>query len=311
MGLEVIGVDNGYGFTKTAHRTFVTSIAECREKPGESARVLCYDGKYYGVGTTHVAPERDKTEDQKTFLLTLVAMAQELQHRGLTAADAVLAVGMPLEYCAGERKERFHQYFAQHTVIDYEYEGIPYHINLRRVYVFPQCATGIQPYILKGKVEAPSVVIDIGSYTTEILHLSKNDRGMVIPIIAESSTIQYGTLHCLKKCQNALDKQFGNGLRDEQIQNIFKGMENVTVANREELVKQTAREYMKDLYRAVRDQGFDLETLPTFMMGGGASFAKRFGDQQFYKVTFMMDIKVNAVGYETVANALLRNEGLL
>ena len=46
-----IGVDHGYAAIKTAHCSFPSGLAEYEHEPYTQKNVLCYDGKYYVVGS--------------------------------------------------------------------------------------------------------------------------------------------------------------------------------------------------------------------------------------------------------------------
>lgn len=46
-----IGVDHGYAAMKTAHCSFLSGLAEYEHEPYTQKNVLCYDGKYYVVGS--------------------------------------------------------------------------------------------------------------------------------------------------------------------------------------------------------------------------------------------------------------------
>ena len=46
-----IGVDHGYAAMKTAHCSFPSGLAEYEHEPYTQKNVLCYDGKYYVVGS--------------------------------------------------------------------------------------------------------------------------------------------------------------------------------------------------------------------------------------------------------------------
>lgn len=61
-----------------------------------SGNILEYKGKYYRIGEGHKEFIADKSEDEDFYLLTLMAVARELNQKGMTSADVHLAVGLPL-----------------------------------------------------------------------------------------------------------------------------------------------------------------------------------------------------------------------
>ena len=70
-----IGVDHGYAAMKTAHCSFPSGLAEYEHEPYTQKNVLCYDGKYYVVGSGRQPIQKDKTADENYYLLTLAAFA--------------------------------------------------------------------------------------------------------------------------------------------------------------------------------------------------------------------------------------------
>ena len=59
-----IGVDHGYAAMKTAHCSFPSGLAEYEHEPYTQKNVLCYDGKYYVVGSGRQPLQQDKTVDE-------------------------------------------------------------------------------------------------------------------------------------------------------------------------------------------------------------------------------------------------------
>ena len=76
-----IGVDHGYAAMKTAHCSFPSGLAEYEHEPYTQKNVLCYDGKYYVVGSGRQPLQKDKTADENYYLLTLAAIAKEIAYQ--------------------------------------------------------------------------------------------------------------------------------------------------------------------------------------------------------------------------------------
>ena len=83
-GTIILGVDNGYGNVKTAHRVFPTGIVKCDSEPVLSKEYIEYDGAYYIIGEGHKGFVADKQEDDDTYIMTLAAIAKELEAHPLT-----------------------------------------------------------------------------------------------------------------------------------------------------------------------------------------------------------------------------------
>ena len=95
--LIIIGVDHGYAAMKTAHFSFPTGLVEYEHEPYTQKDVLEYGGKYYVVGSARQPLQRDKTRTEDYYLLTLAAIAKELDYRGMErTAEVLLAAGLPV-----------------------------------------------------------------------------------------------------------------------------------------------------------------------------------------------------------------------
>ena len=84
----IIGVDHGYAAMKTTHFSFHTGLVAHEHEPYTLNNVLEYGGKYYVVGSGRQPLQKDKTQTEDYYLLTLAAVAKELAYRNAgTAAD--------------------------------------------------------------------------------------------------------------------------------------------------------------------------------------------------------------------------------
>ncbi len=105
----VIGVDHGYAAMKTVHFSFPTGLVEYEHEPYTQKDVLEYNGRYYVVGSGRQPLQRDKTQTEDYYLLTLAAIAKELEHRVEHTASVHLARGLPLT-SFGRDKKSFRSY---------------------------------------------------------------------------------------------------------------------------------------------------------------------------------------------------------
>ncbi len=128
-GTIILGVDNGYGNVKTAHRVFQTGIMKCDSEPVLTKEYIEYDGAYYIIGEGHKGFVADKQEDDDTYIMTLAAIAKELEARGLTEARIHLAVGLPLKWVQAQR-DSFKKYLTRERYISMKYRKVSYLIEI-------------------------------------------------------------------------------------------------------------------------------------------------------------------------------------
>ena len=135
----LIAIDHGNYAVKTPHFSFISGLTEHTVKPPMAEEVLEYNGKYWSLTGQRLPYMRDKTRDDRYFILSLFAIAKELSAAGAnTAFEQIdLAVGLPPEHY-GMLRERFAQYFRRFGTVNFAYNNRPMSIVIRNVFVYPQ-----------------------------------------------------------------------------------------------------------------------------------------------------------------------------
>ena len=136
----IVPIDHGNRNMKTEHKIFTSGFLEgdCRPALGE---YLQYDGRYYALTEQRIPYMRDKTLDDRFFILTLFAVAMEAEKQMLNAKDtllqAVLPVGLPPKHY-GALYRKFEDYFKDRGIQQFIYKGIPYRVEIVETAAFPQ-----------------------------------------------------------------------------------------------------------------------------------------------------------------------------
>ena len=138
-GKEIIGIDHGFGNIKCRHVVFRSGVKAYDSEPAMTADTLFYDGKYYVVGEEHKGFVSDKSQDEDYYVLTVAALAKELEFRHITECEAVLAVGLPIQWI-GAQKEAFRKYLMRNELIEFRYHGQDYLVRIDDVQVFPRAS---------------------------------------------------------------------------------------------------------------------------------------------------------------------------
>ena len=99
----IIGIDHGYGNMKTATHHFKSGIMCFNSKPLFTKNMLVYENRYYLIGEGHKEFTAEKVNDEDYYVLTLAAVATELEDSGITNADVILAAGLPLTWTPEHR----------------------------------------------------------------------------------------------------------------------------------------------------------------------------------------------------------------
>ena len=72
-------------------------------EPLFTKNLLVYDGRYYTIGEGHKEFKAEKQNDDDYYVLTLAAIAMELDDNDLTEADVFIAAGLPLTWTSGQK----------------------------------------------------------------------------------------------------------------------------------------------------------------------------------------------------------------
>ena len=123
-------------------RVFTTGLTIQDKKPARREKFLFYEGKYYVLSENRIPYQRDKTHDDRFFILTLFAIVKELEENPQIQPEDViqvdLPIGLPPKHYA-ELCERYEAYFKrQGKIHDINYCGRTYHITIGEVMAFPQ-----------------------------------------------------------------------------------------------------------------------------------------------------------------------------
>lgn len=299
-GTIILGVDNGYGNVKTARRVFPTGIVKCDSEPVLSKEYIEYDGDYYIIGEGHKGFVADKQEDDDTYIMTLAAIAKELEARGLSEARIHLAVGLPLKWVQAQR-ESFKKYLTRERYVSLKYKKMSYLIEIVDCTVMPQGYAAVAENLRDFR--GMNLLVDIGNGTMNVMYLN-NGR----PIESKSWTEKLGVNQCFIRIQNHIMNQTGVKLPDEIISQFLQYGE-IDVNNKYvNMVKEIAEQYVKELFEKLRDYEYNEDLMKLYVMGGGAKMVEMFGKYNSDRVTFNHDICANAKGYEYFCYMMLRQK---
>lgn len=188
--IEVIGIDHGWSGMKTVSQAFTTGVKEITTEPAFYEDVVEFQGAYYKVGGKRLEVRELKVENDNFYILTLAAVAKELNRRGMRNANVLLSVGLPLTRFGAEKQD-FISYLAREKEVAFRFEKEQYQMKIARVSVFPQCYAAVADRLkaLPKRV----VVVDIGSWTIDIMPIENS-----APNEAECITIKQGLIKCMR-----------------------------------------------------------------------------------------------------------------
>ena len=166
----IIGIDSGYGNTKTAHFCFPTAVTAHDREPIFKMNLLVYNGRYYTIGEGHKEFVAEKAVDQDHYVLMLAGAAQELRHRNLTNARVHLAAGLPLTWVSLQ-KDSYRAYLLQNDTVDFNYRGVNYHIEFAGADIYPQGFSAVADKLRE--FQGVNMLCDIGNGTMNIMYIRR------------------------------------------------------------------------------------------------------------------------------------------
>ena len=288
----ILGIDHGYGNMKTAHTVFRTGVDVSDDRPIVSRDYVHYQDKYYVIGETAMTYQGEKTQTEDFYILTLAAMAKELQYRGFSDANVILAVGLPLAWVSVQAAS-FRKYLMRDQDVEFEYQDKPYHIHIQDVYVLAQgfaaACTGIP-------LDRENMVADIGNGTMNVLRIVDGQ-----PIETSLSTEKYGVSICRQKIQNEMRKRCGQDLPESLVERLLRDGCAEDAAESLQKAARIAERYAEEIVRRLKSYGYSEGLMRLYVIGGGGCLLKNYTKlAEVPNVVFIDDICANAVGYEAL-----------
>lgn len=299
--LVVLGIDHGYYNMKTKNCVFASGLTAYTYEPYTKENVLEMGGKFYVVGSARQALQKDKAASEDYYLLTLAAIAQEIEYRKLERRQSVhLAAGLPLT-SFGRDKQQFKKYLLRDgQPVQFRYEGRQYNITISEVSLFPQGYAAI--LMQKELLDEPSVIAaDIGGWTVDLMRLDRQ-----IPNAASCRSLELGLIVCLNNIAEQARRQLGISPTAAQIESVLRGENPSLPQHLKEVVHTEAKAYVQNLLSAIMESGLDVRAMPTVFMGGGASLLKRYAPTagELCRAVILDDVCLNAKGYEALQKQL-------
>ena len=299
--IMVIGIDHGYGNMKTATRCFPSGVARYEKEPIFQNNLLVYNDMYYQIGEEHKEFCAEKTQDDDYYVLTLAAIARELEGKGMNSAKVHIAAGLPLTWVATQ-KEDFQKYLLQNERVDFMFHNKQYHVEFEGADIYPQgfAAAFYRLQDFKGI----NMLADIGNGTMNIMYIN-NSR----PVEKKCFTEKYGTHQCVLAVRESLLKELGTVVDDLAIEQVIRtgtadiGEKYLTV------IRKAASDYTREIFHKLREREYNPELMRLYVVGGGGCMIQNFGEYDKERVTIVRDICATAKGYEAMTVRKIQKSG--
>lgn len=294
-----VAVDHGNRNMKTCHFIFTSGLNVLDKKPARGERYLQYEGKYYTLSEQRIPYQRDKTSDFRFFILTLFAIAMELNGKEQIQPEDViqiqLPIGLPPKHFA-ELYEKYESFFrANGKVLDLNFNGKIYHICIQEVRAFVQDFAAMMT-MGQDIMNVPKAVgIDIGGFTTDYLLMRKGK-----PDMGFCDSLERGVITMYNQIISSVNSEYDMLLEETDIDSILAGDTQYYGDSVVQMAENMIKDFVTDLLNSIRERGIDTKTSYTVFIGGGAVLLKQFLEKsdRLGKYLFIEDLKANAKGYD-------------
>lgn len=300
----LIAIDHGNYAVKTPNFSFVSGLSEHTVRPPMGDEVMEYNGSYWTLSGKRLNYMRDKTQDERYFILSLFAIAKELELCGTynPMEQIELAVGLPPEHY-GVLKDRFASYFKRDGVVKFVYKDRPYSICIHKVMVFPQAYAAVIPHSSLVVKTMRMFIVDIGGYTTDVLLLRNGKPDLQFCRSLESGIITMNN-EIIRKVNTLHDML----IDDEHISAVLMGQDTILPEDVRKTITDATCMHAKVILDQLRELQVDLRSNPAVFIGGGSILLRPFLESSplVAKADFVESANANAQGYEMLARAILR-----
>lgn len=298
----LIAVDHGNKQIKTVHcEPFVLGLLESTTRPF-GRNILKYRDKFYSLSNQRIPYKRDKTEDERFFVLTLFGIAEEILKWDGCEEETMhiqLAVGLPPAHY-GAQYRAFLKYFSGRGLVNFDYRGNNYAIYIDDVKCYPQ-AYAAAVTRLKELIGYPRVLIaDIGGFTADYLLMRNGECDLSV-----CDSLENGIIVLYNRIRTKVNSEFNVLLDEADIDAVLKGQGEAYSPIIASLIIGMAQDFVNDLFSSLRERMIDLSAGVAVFVGGGAILLKKQieASGKVGRSFFVNEINANARGYELLYQA--------
>ena len=306
----IISVDHGNKSIKTPHAIFTSGLVMSDRLQGFKTDYIGWNGKYYSLTERRISYLRDKTEDDRFFILTLFAIAKELEYRDVSETldpiEITLLVGLPPAHYE-QLHSRFEQYFLRRReAIDFEYNGKYYSVRINKVLSYPQAFAAAVTQYSTLKVHSVAYIIDIGGFTIDVLKLRFGR-----PDLEVVESFEKGVITLYNSIASKCNSQYARILEECEIDEVIRNQPTVLPGEVQQLIRIMTSDFLAEFYNFLRERGIDVSTSKCVFAGGGSLLLRGMierGNKVAFPI-FIEDIHANAIGYEVLYQSEVASSG--
>ena len=293
----LIAIDHGNKLIKIPNHEPFTSGLEESDVPPFAGETLKYQRKYYTLSEKRIPYHRDKTEDERFFILSLFAIAYEIEAQGAYSSNVMriqLAVGLPPAHYGAQHKA-FTSYFTGRGAVQFEYQKRTYSIYIEKAMCFPQSYAAAVTILKSLRDKPKALIVDQGGMTTDFLLLKDG-----VGDLSVCDSLEHGVITLYNKIKSKVSAELDILMEESEIDAILTGRTEHVSAKVVEVVEQQAQAFVNDLFSTLRERGLELKSGTVVFVGDGAILLRRQIEVsgKIGNPLFVEDIQAYVKGYE-------------
>ena len=244
---------------------------------------------------------RDKSLDDRFYILTLFAVAFEIEDAGLYDPNLIpvhILAGLPPAHY-GAQYERFEKYFKR-GVEEFEFRDKKFKINLFDTSVFPQAFAAVMPIYNNISALKKLIILDLGGFTADYMAMRNGQADLTV-----CDSLEHGVIIMYNQIIARVNSDLDLLLDESDVDVILKGEYNNFGEDVRRIVNGTARMFIADLFGKLRERAIDLRSGNTVFVGGGSILLRKQieASGKVASPIFVDKISANAKGYEMLYKA--------
>ena len=133
-------------------------------------------------------------------------------------------------------------------------------------------------------------------YENEAYHIEIDDVAVFPQCYAAR-----GLITCMRSINEQCVRQLNGEVDETEIQNIMRYGRSDIDDEYLAIIKAEIEDFVEKVYNSIREFGYNLKTTPIVFVGGGAVVMKNFSNHEAKNISYILDVKANARGYEQLA----------
>ena len=300
----IIAIDHGNSAIKTPFHQFCSGISEHLVRPPMADELIEYGGKFWTLSSNRISYKRDKTTDNRFFILSLFAIAKELKSRRDDSMfhTVNLAVGLPPEHF-GQGRDEFAAYFKHSGSVNFTYNDEAFTVVIDKVFVYPQAYAAVASQADKLDLRnTPRIfVVDIGGMTVDVM-LLRNGK----PDLHFCRSLMAGIITMQNDLIGKVNSRHDMTIEDDHIADVLLERKSILTDEVQETIRASCRQHADNVLDKLRELQVDLRSNPAIFTGGGSILLRPFIEQSSLVSGAEFVTKTNAIGYQMLADAQMK-----